>query len=54
MTEQLEYKNIFDAITDDPAEAAEMKQKADQMIIDRDKSDLIFTYPKKGMKKHEK
>ncbi len=53
MTEQLEYKNVFDAIADDPAEAAEMKRKADQMIIDRD-SDLIFTYPKKGMKKQEK
>ncbi len=50
MTEQLEHKNIFDAVTDDPAEAAEMKRKADQMIIDRDKieSDLIFTYPKKA------
>lgn len=35
MTEQLEYKNIFNAITDDPVEAAEMKRKADQMIIDR-------------------
>lgn len=35
MTEQLEYKNIFDAITDDHDEAAEMKRNADQMIIER-------------------
>ncbi len=51
MTEHLEYKNIFDAITDDQAEAAEMKRKADQMIIDRDElSGLIVTYPKRVIK----
>lgn len=49
MTDQLEYKNIFDAITDDPVEAAEMKRKSDQEIIDREKmeSGLIVTYPKR-------
>lgn len=40
MTEQLEYKNIFNAITDDPEEAAEMKRKADQMLVERKESAL--------------
>lgn len=35
MTEQLEYENIFDAVTDDPSVSATMKANADRQIFGR-------------------
>src|ERR1700679_1010840 len=34
--EQLKYSNIFDAITDDPVEAADLKFRADLMVLLRE------------------
>jgi predicted XRE-type DNA-binding protein len=34
--EQLKYSNIFDAITDDPVEAADLKFRADLMLLLRE------------------
>ncbi len=35
MTEMLDYKNIFDAVTDDPTVSAAMKVSADRQIFGR-------------------
>jgi hypothetical protein len=42
MSEQLEYKNIFDAVTDDKDEAAKMKEHADLLLLRRRLEDFNF------------
>jgi hypothetical protein len=44
MTNKLEYDNIFEAITDNPDKALEMKNESDQAISDRKYSKTKTSY----------